>query len=145
MNILNIHENTTLRANKYEDRRITVLVIEPGKEPYTKNISPKLKSLQAEVGGLIQVIYPFDDSVALICNEEAKLLNMPLNRALYDQYENIYDIIAGAFILTGLSSDSFSSLTKEQIEKYRNRFISPEHFVLLDGKINALPIKNSFK
>ena len=84
-------------------------------------------------------------SVLVALTESFRLLNMPLNRALYDQYENIYDIIAGTFILTGLSLESFSSLRKEQIEKYRNRFISPEHFVLLDGKINALPIKNYFK
>ena len=40
--------------------------------------------LQAAVGGDIQAVYPYEDPVALICNEEGKLLGLPLNRALFD-------------------------------------------------------------
>ena len=35
--------------------------------------------------GYIEAIYPYDDPVALICGEEAKLEGKPLNRALRDE------------------------------------------------------------
>ena len=59
-----------------------VLVVAPEKEPYVKEISSGLSSLQKEVGGFIEAVYPFEDPVAIICNEEGKLEGLPLNRAL---------------------------------------------------------------
>ena len=53
--------------------RIKVLVIEPNKAPYEKEIEDGLASLQNEVGGMIQAIYPFEEEVAIICNDEGKL------------------------------------------------------------------------
>lgn len=67
------------------NEKITVLVVEPGKEPYEKEIAPDLASLQHEVGGYIQAVYPHDDPVAVICDEEGKLKGSPLNRALRDE------------------------------------------------------------
>jgi len=52
------------------NEKITVLVVEPGKPPYEKEIASDLASLQQEVGGDIQAIYPYDDPIALICNVE---------------------------------------------------------------------------
>ncbi len=40
--------------------------------------------------------------MALICNEEGKFLGLPLNRALRDDAGEVYDIIAGNFLITGL-------------------------------------------
>ena len=64
-----------------------VLVVEPGKAPYESDISPGLESLQKAVGGYIEITYPFDDPVAVVCNEEGKLLGLPLNRALREVSE----------------------------------------------------------
>ena len=50
---------------------MNILVVEPGKRPYAKEISGDLESLQQTVGGYIQAIDPFDDPVALVCEEEA--------------------------------------------------------------------------
>ena len=50
-----------------------VLIVEPGKHPYEKEIDSCLESLQKNVGGYIEAIYPFEDLVALVCDEEAKL------------------------------------------------------------------------
>jgi len=54
-----------------------VLMVEPGKSPYAAEIESGLKSLQAAVGGDIQAVYPYEDPVALICNEEGKLMGLP--------------------------------------------------------------------
>ena len=114
-----------------------VLVVEPGKTPVVKDISGNLKQMQKMVEGYIEVIYPFEDEVALVCNEEGKLMSLPPNRGLWDDNGNLYEIICGTFFLCGApsGSDSFTSLTPEQIEKYKQRFASPEVFVGMDGRI----------
>ena len=101
---------------------IKVLIIEPEKDPRVEEISHTLESLQQIVGGYIQALYPFDDPVAIICNEEGKLLGLPWNRPLYDENGRIYDIIAGTFIIAGLTKDDFGSLSDEMIEKYTAMF-----------------------
>ena len=53
-----------------------VLMVEPGKVPYETEIEGGLESLQKAVGGSIQAVYPYDDPVALICNEEGKLMGL---------------------------------------------------------------------
>ena len=76
-------------------KTIKVLIIEPGNEPYAAEIPSGLESLQKQIGGLIQVLYPFpcDEPAAILCNEEGKLLGLPWNRPLYDEDGNMYDII----------------------------------------------------
>lgn len=104
---------------------MNVLVIEPMKEPYVKEMDGKLKTLQGFVGGLIQAIYPFEDeTVALICNEEGKLLGLPLNRALRNKRGEIYDIVSGTFLICSAppDSESFEGLSDEQIRKYMKEF-----------------------
>ena len=72
-----------------------VIIVRPLEEPIAAEIEYGLKPMQEIVGGYIQAIYPFEEPVALICNEEAKLLGLPLNRALRTETGEIYDIIAG--------------------------------------------------
>lgn len=102
-----------------------ILVIEPLKEPYVKDINGSIESMQQIVGGTIQAIYPFDNpEIALICNDEGKLIGLPLNRALFDKNKNIVDIVAGTFFLCSAPADSenFESLTDEQIKEYSESF-----------------------
>lgn len=113
----------------------TVLVVEPGMAPYVKEIDSGLKSLQSEVGGWIEAVYPFEEEVALICNEEGKLCGLPLNRALMDEDGEIYDIIAGTFLVVGLGEEDFCSLSDEYIKKFSERFKRPEKFKERRGKI----------
>ena len=103
-----------------------VLIVEPLKVPYVAEIDGNLESMQKIVGGLIQVIYPFEKNpeIALVCNDEGKLMGLPLNRPLMDSSGNIYDIIAGTFFLCAApsDSDSFESLTEEQVRKYSDYY-----------------------
>lgn len=119
-----------------------VLMIEPGKKPRTAEIDGSLEGMQKVVGGYIQAIYPFEDPVALICNEEGKLLELPFNRALRDEDGDIYDIVAGTFFLCGAppDSDSFEDLSDELMEKYSQLFCYPEIFLKVDGTIVCLPV-----
>ncbi|MEY8232211.1 DUF3846 domain-containing protein [Oscillospiraceae bacterium 50-16] len=119
-----------------------VLVVEPEHKPEVRDIDDSLKAMQKIVGGLIQPIY-LDDSVALICNDEGKLMNLTANRGLRDKNGQIYDIVFGTFFLCGAhaDSDSFASLTSEQIERYQKQFYTPEMFWGMDGHIICLPLE----
>lgn len=115
-----------------------VLMVEPGKIPQEADIEPGLRSLQAAVDGYIQAVYSYEDPVALICNEDGKLMGLPLNRALRDDTGEIYDIITGNFLITGLDEENFSDLSPELMEKYKEQFLAPESFVRIGGKILAV-------
>ena len=101
-------------AEKVASEKMTVLVVEPMKEPYVKEIDPDLHSLQAEVGGDIGATYPYSDPVALVCNDEGKLIGLDLNRGLRDENGEIYDIVAETFLVVGLGEEDFSSLSRQR-------------------------------
>ena len=121
--------------------KMTVLVVEPRKEPYLKEIDPGLHSLQAEVGGDIAASYPFSDPVGLVCNDEGKLIGLELNRGLRDEDGNLYDIMAGTFLVVGLGEEDFTSLPPELAQKYMEHFKQPEQFINLNGQIIALQVE----
>ena len=118
-----------------------ILVIEPERRPEVREIDGSLKSMQEVVGGLIQALFPFEERVALVCNDEGKLMNLPANRGLRNDEGKMYDIVFGTFFLCGIDSDHFSSLTPEQIERYRERFYTPEMFWGMDGRVVCLPLE----
>ena len=122
------------------DSTITILVVEPGKEPYEKEIDSGLSSLQHEVGGYIQAVYPFEEPVAILCNEEGKFEGLPLNRALRDDDGEIYDIVAGTFLVVGLTEDNFGSLTPELMQHFTEYFKTPEQVAKLGDRIVAIPM-----
>ena len=120
-----------------------VLVVEPERRPEVKEIDDSLKEMQGIVGGYIQAIYPFEEPVALVCNDEGKLMDLPANRGLRNKDGQMYDIVFGTFFLCGAPADSdhFTSLTQEQIEQYRKMFYTPEMFWGTDGHIVCLPLE----
>ena len=101
-----------------KEKEIQVLIVEPGRKPYVKRIPNTLETLQATVGGLIQVLYISADPVAVIVNDEGKLLGLPWNRPLFDEDGEMYDIIAGTFLVTGITKEDFGSLSDSLIDKY---------------------------
>lgn len=121
------------------ENTIEVLMVEPGQYPRMERIGADLRSLQKAVDGDIQAVYPYDDAVALICGEEAKLEGKPLNRALRDEKGEIYDIVAGKFFICGLGEEDFASLPKELQKKYEDKFRQPEAFLKMGSKIMAFP------
>ena len=116
-----------------------VLVVEPHKTPYVKDIDPGLAPLQREVRGCIEAVYPFEDEVCVICNEDGNLLKMEPNRTLYDDDNEIYDIIVGPFLVVGIGEDEFIDLTPEQQYKYAETFEPPERFEYINDRLEAFP------
>lgn len=90
------------------------------KPPTVQEIDSSLESMQKIVGGDIEAVYPFDDPVAIVCNEEGKMLGLPMNRAMTDESGVPYDIVCGTFFVVGIGDEDFTSLTEQQIEKYKD-------------------------
>lgn len=133
------------KAEAEKEKTMTVLVVAPGEKPTVETIPIGLESLQQQVGGYIEAVYPFEEPVGLVCNEEGKINGMQLNRALRDDENSIYDIVSGTFLVVGLGEEDFCSLTPEQIEKYSEHFAEPEMFFMLDGEIQAIPYNDPSK
>lgn len=98
-----------------------VLVVEPGYAPYEKSING-LDEMQATVGGLIQAIYPYEEQVAIVCNEEGLLHGLEFNRSVPGGYGGV----VGTFFICGIGEEDFCSLTPEQMEKYRKEYHKAE-------------------
>ena len=112
-----------------------VLKIEPGKVPERIDVDNELASLQSIVGGYIEVLYPdARRPVGLICNEEGKNCNLELNRALYKNGKP-YDIIAGTFLVVGLSAEDFTDLREEDAAYFEKMFHTPEKFGRFAGRL----------
>lgn len=108
---------------------MNVLVVEPGFYPYEKEVNG-LSEMQKLVGGLIQAIYPFQEEVAVVCNEEGINLGLEFNRMIP---ERSYGGIFGTFFVCGLGGDHFVSLTPEQVKNYTERFKKAEVFIPIKG------------
>ena len=121
------------------NEKLSVLLVQPEKMPESIEIDGGLEALQKAVGGYIEAVYPYDDPVALVVNEEGKLNGLPLNRALRDENGQIYDIVAGSFLVVGLGESDFVSLTAEQQEKYEKLFHRPEAFMRVNNQLVVIP------
>ena len=97
-----------------------ILVCEPGKHPYVKDIEHTLENLQHEVDGYIQALYPSEtDNIAVVCNEEGLFRDdLAWNRTVEK-----YGPIKGTFFVCGLGFEDFTGLTDEQIETALTRWI----------------------
>lgn len=128
--------------------KINVLLVEVGKYPKMIAIDDNLEAMQSLVGGYIEEYMPFEDEVALVCNEEGKMSGLPLNRAIYSEptektKREMIDIIAGKFFIcyAPIESEKFESLPNELAKKYEAKFKYPEHFIRRNGNIVAVPYK----
>ena len=91
--------------------KIRVVLLEPNRMAKAAEIASSLEAMQQVVQGDIQAIYPFEEEVCIVCNEEGKIDGLPLNRALYDENHEIYDIIAGPAFVCDCSGENFGSLS----------------------------------
>ena len=124
------------------NENITVLVIEPEKKPYIKSIPSGLASLQQEVGGYIQAVYPWEDTpCCIVCDEEAKLKHSPYNRVIRDEDGDICDVVAGTFLIVGLGEDNFTSLESRCIQRYSELFSVPELFFRVGDRLVVIPMQ----
>ena len=101
-----------------------ILIVEPRQTPRRADIPHTLQDMQHTVGGYIEIIHPFDDPVALVCDEDGKLKGYEPNRAVAGK-----DIIVGTFFLAGVAGEGLTDLPDELAESYEALFRSPQVFI----------------
>lgn len=121
--------------------RIPVLLVDQLEEPYFTSIRSNLHEYRRIVKGNIEMITcPDLKGIDIICNEEGKIMSLPLNRSLTDNHE-VYDIVAGTMILAGNDHEGETiGLTEDQLVEGYNYFKLPQIFVLSDeeGEVEVL-------
>ena len=123
-----------------KEKRLDVLLVQPGMYPQKVTIGAELQDFQDAVGGSIAASYPFDDPVAIVYNDEGKLTGLPLNRALRDEHGQMYDAVAGTFLVVGLGEEDFASMTPQLAQKYEKHFHQPEAFIKLGKRLLVVPV-----
>lgn len=113
-----------------------VLIVEPGKYPREADIPSGLQSLQETVGGYIQAIYPFDDPVALVCDEEGLLKQKVFNRYVCEGCA-----VHGTFFICGLDTEDFTDLPDALMQKYKERFYAPEILIKTPAGYNWIRLR----
>ena len=112
-----------------------VLMVEPGAAPYEKELNG-LHEMQAAVGGLIQAIYPFEDKVAVVCDDEGMLKPNEFNRSMPGGYGGVFGPFYKkqfhhAEILLGIKDNTPVTIRVEPFKKRdapkRERSDTPEH------------------
>lgn len=131
-----------------ERAKLSVLLVEPGKYPRMIEMEDSLEAMQRAVGGDIEEFMPYEDEIAIICNEEGKINGMPPNRAIYSEpvgTENheMVDIVFGSFFIcyAPAESEKLLSLPKDLAQKYGAKFKLPERFFRQGNKVIAVPYK----
>lgn len=117
-----------------------VVVCRPGENAEIVEIGDSLEATQAVVGGYIEAIYPFEDQVAIVCNEEGKCNGSRACRALCDDKGEVQDIICGTFFICGCEGKRFASLSNEMLSKYKEKFQMAERYFknVLHEKITVI-------
>lgn len=102
-----------------------ILVFEPLKEPYVKDIEDDIHAMQEVVGGSIEPIYfePKQDAICW-CNDEFLLNGSKPNRIVGNT------LVHGTFYISGNCLNEYGewdscSLTDDQIKKYSEMFETP--------------------
>ena len=125
-----------------EENRTTMRVIlcKPDERAVVIEMEDSLESMQNMVGGLIEEYMPWEDEVAIICNEEGKMSGLPLNRGIEDEDGHLQDIITGDFFIcyAPIESERFLSLPPDLEEKYLKKFELPEMFFRSEKGITAV-------
>ena len=110
--------------------KMRVIICRPGELARVIEMEDSLKAMQNMVGGMIEEYMPWDDEVAIVCNEEGKMNGLPLNRGIKNEEGRLQDIIAGDFFIcyAPIESEKFLSMPPELEEKYLKKFELPEMF-----------------
>ena len=111
-----------IKVEELPEENIRVLVVEPWKDPEVRTIENSLEGIQQIVQGYIECVTLHDkagENLVLICNEEGKIMNLPMNANVPE----INDVIFGTFLIASTDRDEFASLTDGQIFEMNERFM----------------------
>ena len=109
--------------------------MEPDRHPRMAEIPHSLEAMQQIVGGYIEITYPWEDPVALVCDEEGLLKQLPFNRLVARQCA-----IFGTFFLCGIGEEDLTDLPEKLADKYARLLYVPEKLIRTKAGYAALPV-----
>ena len=112
-----------------------ILIVEPDRHPRMAEIPHTLEAMQQTVGGYIEITYPWEDPVALVCDEEGLLKQLPFNRLVARQCA-----IFGTFFLCGIGEEDLTDLPEKLADKYTRLLYAPEQLIRTRAGYAALPV-----
>ena len=137
-----VYEKGNLLPTSFDPTRaqemdgVRVLMMQPGMKACETRLVSSLKSLQMAVSdhrepSLIEYSYPYPDDCMILGNEEAKLINMPLNRSMNGE------IYAGPiFVVKDDNYGNLKDITDEDVSEYMEKVGEP-------GQFNDMELDNS--
>jgi len=104
------------------------IIIKPGKFARIEDIDPTYTELRTLVGGNIEMTYPFEDEyLAVISNEESKLLDLPPNRAVRRNDGSVADIYCGTMVVVVLAPEGeYRDITNKEAKTVLQMWGPPE-------------------
>ena len=112
-----------------------ILIVEPERHPRIAEIPHTLEAMQQTVGGYIEITYPWRDPVALVCDEEGMLKQLPFNRLVAPQ-----SAIFGTFFLCGIDGEDLTDMPEELADKYMRLLYDPQMLIRTNAGYAVLPI-----
>lgn len=122
-----------------EEKKIKVVLLEPGKLARAAEIDASLAGMQRVVGGLIEPYYPFEEQVCIVCNEEGKINGMRPNRSVKSEDGVMIDFIFGPAFICDCRGENLASLSDEQIDRYGRMLRYPEHLARVNDTLLGIP------
>lgn len=125
------------------EKKIKVVICEPGKQARVAEIENTLEAMQEIVGGYIEAVYAKHGNALLIMNEDGKMHGLPLNRGIYEGDE-LLDIICGTFFVTSYNDEGdFESLNDRQTAEWLKQYRWPETFTILGDRIISQEVRHA--
>ena len=135
------YNSSFLEANTNDVKNeIIVLIVEPDKKAYLKNISDDYDSLKKIIDGTITTV-ELDKDIDAICADDVNFENIPVNRVTEGM--PIFD----TFIVARVNPETaeYISLTENDIEKYMNQFEKPLDYEVEDVELPEMVNRNIFE
>ena len=112
-----------------------ILIVEPDRHPRIAEIPHTLEAMQQTVGGYIEITYPWSDPIALVCDEEGLLKQLPFNRLVAPG-----SAIFGTCFLCGIGEEDLTDLPEELTDRYIRMLHNPEVLIRTNNGYAALPV-----
>lgn len=129
-----------------KEKKIKVVLCEPGKVARVAEIRTELSDLQKVVGGLIEPYYPFEEQVCIVCNDEGKYNGMRPCRAIYGEDREMMDIYIELIDFDEPEKNVFKIVNQFEIEGINNQLRIPDGIVFINGiPVVVLEFKSAAK
>lgn len=92
---------------------VRIMLVKTNANPRIIEVIHNLYVFQELVGGMIEVVEPFEDDVVIVCNETGRNEGTPVNRVINDQLD-----ICGDFFLCGQNGDELTDFPMEKVSAF---------------------------